>query len=546
MKKTTPIFIGVLICILVIGGAYYWATNLMDSVYAYRSPFHSSPLIPGDHLGTAYTRSVVIVLIDGLRYDTSLDTNVMPYLNLLREGGASAEMHSRAPSYSEPGYSTLLTGAWPDLNDGPALNFDYAEIPTLTQDNIFSDAHWIGMQTAISGFNWFEELVPQGAVSKSFYTAGEDQAADREVVDAALPWIQAGKYNLVLVHLDQVDYAGHHEGGPNDPRWNAAAARADGLLQEIALSMDFSKDTLLVVSDHGHINQGGHGGQDAIALVEPFVLAGKGVMPGKYGDVQMVDVAPTVAVLLGTNIPAVNQGHPQVGMLDIPLAQVDKINNALDVQQGQLVQAYSDAIGKPVTVQSGSDVVTASQNAIKEAHDALLSSQMLPRGIIAIFIAVILLNLVAWYAKPYFGSMVFGLAAYLLVFNIKYLIIDHKTYSLSSVVDATNLIANTALTTLLALLVGWILVMINTKIYQFRPRKAADLTMKFVLVMLSFLMIPILAHYVLNGAVITWTLPNFLLSFLGLIFLIQTMVVAAVGILFTGLAALLGAFGRQR
>jgi hypothetical protein len=546
MKKVAPILVGVVICIMVVGISYGWVSNLMDSLYAYRSPLHNSPPSTGAALGDPQTRSLVLVLVDGLRYDTSMNAAVMPYLNQLRRQGAFAEMHSQPPSYSEPGYSTLLTGAWPFLNDGPVLNLDYADIPTLTQDNIFSNAHWIGLQTAISGFNWFQKLVPQGAVTGKFYTAGEDQAADRDVVDAALPWLQSAPYQLVLIHLDQVDYAGHHQGGPNDPRYDAAATRADALIKQIVAHMDLNQDTLLVVSDHGHINQGGHGGQDAITLLEPFVLVGKGVMPGKYGDVQMVDVAPTIAVILGTSLPAANQGHPQVGMLDLSLDQVERINTALSLQQGQLVQAYQTAIGHPVNVHPATDVVSASQAAILATQNSIIDNQMLPRGIIAIIVLFLLVNLAAWHSRPNFGTMLIGVVGYLVIFNLKYLLIDQKTYSLSSVVDATNLFTSTALTTLLALLVGWILVMIGTKVYQYKPRKAADLTMKSILVLLSVLYIPIFTNYAINGAIVTWALPNFLFGFLGLIFLIQVLMVAGLGIVFTGLAALLGVFSRTR
>ena len=79
------------------------------------------------------------------------------------------------------------------------------------------------MQTAVSGYEWFEKLIPAEAVTAGFYTPGEDRIADREVVDAALPWLRSGEYELVLIHLDQVDYAGHHEGGAADPNWDAAA-----------------------------------------------------------------------------------------------------------------------------------------------------------------------------------------------------------------------------------------------------------------------------------------------------------------------------------
>ena len=540
MKKIAPILIGVLICVLIFGVSYFWASGLMDSVYAYQSPLHHSPPIPGEAIGKPITRSVVVVLADGLRYDTSLDSKIMPYLNQLRIAGASAEMHSRPPSFSQPGYSALLTGAWPDINDGPILNWTYADIPTLTQDNIYSDAHKAGYLTAFSGSNWFEKLIPQEAVTRSFYTTGEDQLADREVLNSALPWLRSGMYQLMMIHLDQVDYAGHHEGGPVGAQGQAAASRVDALIQEIAMTMDLTKDTLLIVSDHGHINQGGHGGQDAITLLEPFVMVGKSVMPGKYSDIQMVDVAPTIAVLLGTSVPAVDQGHPQVAMLDLTLAQVDQINNTIKKQQAQLVQAYQTAIGHKVTVQQTSDMVTSSQAGIQAARTALLENQILPRGIIAIIIIFLLINLVAWHARPYFRTMLFGVVGYLAVFNAKYLLIDFKTYSLSSLVSQTNYIGSTALTVLLSLLVGWIIVMIGTKIYKFKPRKSADVTMKFILVLLVILFIPILVNCVINGVMVTWTLPDFLFGFLGLIFLTQTMMVAVLGLFFTGLAALLG------
>lgn len=546
MKKNAPIIVGILICIAAMVLAYFWATNLMDSIYAYRSPLKDTPPKTGEILWKPITRSVVIVLIDGLRYDTSQKKDVMPFLNELRGESAYAVMHSKPPSYSQPSYAVLLTGAWPDINDGPAMNLDYADIPTFTQDDIFSAASRAGLTNAISAFNWFEKLVPQPAVDASFYTAGEDNTADEMVTQAALPWLGDGKYQLVLIHLDQVDYAGHHEGGPIDPRWDAAAHRADLLLQQIASAIDLSQDTLLVVSDHGHIDTGGHGGQDPIVLVEPFVLAGKGVIPADYGDIQMVDVAPTIAMLLGSSIPSTNQGHPLISMVDISNLDVTKVQSAISSQQAELARVYQTAIGKPVNVQDSTDIVAATQNAMDAARIYRVNIERIPRGIITFVLVFAFIILGGWHAKTYYGWMIAGVIAYILVFNIKYVLIDHKTYSLSSVIDATNLIASTALTTLLALFVGWLIFVLGTRIYQFKPRKVADMTMRFVLVTMSFVAIPILIHYFANGAVVTWTLPNFLLAFLGLLFLIQLLVVPIVGLFLTGISPLLGYFAHGK
>ncbi len=546
MKKNSTLLVGILICLAVIGLSYIWATSLMASVYAYRSPLHSSAPLPGGQLGSPNTRTFVVVLIDALRYDTSTNSNVMPFLNELRSQGASALMHSRPPSYSEPGYTVILTGAWPDISDGPAINLDYAEIPTFTQDDIFSAAHRAGLKTAVSGFNWFEKLIPQQAVTASFYTAGEDKVADRDVTNAALPWLKDGSYSLVLIHLDQVDYAGHHEGGPIDPRWNEAASRADGLLKEIVSGMDLTQDTLLVISDHGQIDRGGHGGQDTIVLKEPFVLAGKGVIAGKYNDVQMVDITPTIATFLGTNIPASNEGHPLIDMLDISLPQVDRVKSALAKQQAGLAVAYQTAIGKPVIVNQSEDVVAATQTALNAAQASRLNGERIIRGVLAIVAGVLLLNLAAWGSKPYLTWNFLGVIAYLVIFQFKYLLLDHKTYSLSSVTSATNLITSSAITTLVALVIAWLLVLLGSRAYRLKARQGAEVTLKFILFTLSVLAIPVLIHYAVNGATVTWALPNFLLSFLGVLFLIQTLIVAVLGLILTGFSALIGIFARVK
>ena len=186
--KNPRILLSIAACLIVAVVAYFWATSLMASLYDYRSPLKDTPPAPGESVGLPHTRRIVLILIDALRYDTSTQANVMPFLDQLRAQGASAKMHSRTPSYSAPGYSVLLTSAWPDVSDGPAMNPTGKDLPrTWTQDNLFTAAQRAGLKTAVSGFFWFQGLIPQDAVTSSFYTEGEDNAADREVVDAALP-----------------------------------------------------------------------------------------------------------------------------------------------------------------------------------------------------------------------------------------------------------------------------------------------------------------------------------------------------------------------
>ena len=524
--------------ILISAGAFLWATGLIDSIYTYRSPLKDAPPQPGLALGQPATRRVVFVLIDALRYDTSLKTNVMPVLNRLRAEGASARMNSRPPSFSEPGYSCLLTGAWPDISDGPAVNLDYADIPTWTQDNLFSAVARAGLKTAVSGYNWFERLIPQSAVSESFYTPGEDQAADRAVVDAALPWLAAGQDRLTLIHIDQVDYAGHYEGGPRDPRWDQAASRADSLLGAILANLDLQKDTLLVVSDHGQIDAGGHGGPEAITLVEPFVLVGAGVRPGTYGDVLMVDVAPTLAALLGTNLPASTQGQPLTQLLNLPPATLANLPAATVAQQSQLVNSYAKAIGEPVTLPSATGVASY-QAALDQVHAARLQAERIPRSLISIVIFVLPLFLILRHRRRTVLWFVGGALIYAALFNLRYAVLDGRTYSLSSATGAADLIIYTAVTAAIALVIAWICAGLGLGMFRQPPLPAARNAQGLVSMTIYLLLMPVLVHSSLNGATATWTLPEFWSAFLGLLSLIQILVVAAVGLALMGITAVI-------
>jgi hypothetical protein len=533
MKPIHWAILAVIASLLLAAGAYYWATGMMDATFGYRSPIRNTPPPPGQPANPALTHRVVFVLIDALRYDTSQNAQVMPVLNQLRAQGASARMHSQVPSYSEPGYTVLLTGAWPDISDGPPINLDYAEIHTFTQDDLFSATRRAGLKTAISGYYWFEKLVPQGAVDGKFYTPLEDRTADRQVVDAALPWLRGGAYQLVLIHLDQVDYAGHHEGGPRSPNWDAAAARADALLGEVLATLDLTQDTIFVCSDHGQIDAGGHGGQDPVVLVEPFVLAGKGVKPGNYGEVNMVDVAPTLAALLGTSIPASSEGQPLTSMLDLTDTQASAIKHTAEAQQVALMQVYEKAIASYPS--HGLDVPPV--EAISTVRQLRLERERLPRAIVALIIFMIPLGLILWRRGRDLPWLLAGALLYVALFNLRYAVLDGRTYSLSSVTGVSDLITYIAITGLVALLLSVALLAWRLRLFMRRPADVFLAILKLSLLAVYMLSIPVLVSYALNGWKPTWTLPDFLTAFLALLSSIQILIVAAGGLVL-GLVAM--------
>lgn len=524
MKNFRGIIIYCVIWILLAIGAYFWAMGMIDGMFNYRSPLHDNP--PANEATTfapPMTPKVVVILVDALRLDTSLNEQVMPVLASIRSRGAYAEMTSQAPSYSAPGYSTLFIGAWPYLNDGPAFNQEYDDIPVWTQENIFSLAHKAGYQTAISGFNWFEKLVPQETVAESFYTPGEDRAADEQVVAAAKGWITDPNLQFVLIHLDQVDYAGHHEGGARSQNWLDAANRADALIGELTADFDYKRNTLVILSDHGQIDAGGHGGDDEDVLHEPFVVAGRGVKPGPGKPMQMIDVAPTLAALLGLPTPAVAQGEPRWDMLQAALSSQGMYDSLISSNTANLNQLFADAIGQKNTV--------SGQGGVDALREARLRNEKGARSIPA---ALLLFGPIGWvWAHRKTAQQRLALicaVAYVVLFQIRFLVIDRLDYSFSIVDSPESLIDYIAVTLAVSML-------ICTVVYHFMLSKQPLSILKwlqnqsdFIWLCLYLLFVPVIANWWMNGFLPTWTLPNMRAYFTGLSFLIQLLVTVGLGI----------------
>ncbi|MHB8808213.1 MAG: alkaline phosphatase family protein [Anaerolineaceae bacterium] len=540
MIKKYWIYIGMIALLLIAGGGYFGATAIMDSLFEYRSPLAENPPSPAAAGGEALTRRVVIVLVDALREDTALDPEVMPYLNELRQNAAVATMHSQAPSYSAPGWNTILTGAWPDINDSqPANPPDDDSVRTFTQDDIFAAADRAGLKTAVSGFTWFEQMLANSGVDNGFYTPGEDNAADEDVLEAAIPWLESGEYDLVLIHLDQVDYAGHYEGGAASESWKAAAGRVDAMLQTITAALDLEQDTLFVFSDHGQIDRGGHGGHDPITLVEPFVMIGAGVKPGQYADIEMVDIASTVAALLGTSIPASNQGRGLTEMLTLSVEQETVFSEVLLTQQDQLLRDYQVVMGANVTAEK---TTNSTASAMESMHAQRLNKERLPRLVIAVVLALIPAILLYRKRNRNLGKLFSGAAVSVLVFNLIYAVIMGKSYSLSSLTSATDFIFSTAIYMGISFLIAWCVSMFSLKGLSNTPSSAAQNSLNFTLITLYLLALSILWNFYRNGALITWTLPEFSSMFLGFLAILQSMFVAIFGLLLIGISALVASF----
>ncbi|MDX2087595.1 MAG: alkaline phosphatase family protein [Kofleriaceae bacterium] len=261
------------------------------------------------------SRRVFVVIVDGLRADRSYE---LPFLDELRRDGLDLEARSHYPTWSRPNYVSILAGVTP-MASGVRTNY---HVTPVGLDSLMDRARAAGMHTATAtDYAMLPELfrAPDLPVRSAFddarYTPwpGGFVEAGRDLV--------ASNAELVVMLLSPVDITGH-ERGADAPEYRAATERADRALAKVLGDVDLSLDTIVVVADHGHTGPGGHGGVEPEVLAVPLVMAGAGIArEATIHDARLIDIAPTVAALLGLPAPGHGLGATLVDALALTPAQ---------------------------------------------------------------------------------------------------------------------------------------------------------------------------------------------------------------------------------
>ena len=290
------------------------------------SDLSPAALVPGEHAPAPDNARIVVFVVDGLRED---------HVSALELGSPSGERHPTArcvatvnvPSYSRTAYASLGTGAPPRLT-GVKTNSHRGAVKL---DSIFSLAQRIGIRVELitDGIDWWRDLYP------GVWDAHTTQAETFETTLAQL-WRDDSEAQLTLVHAVAADKAAHDDGVGE--RYEAALNTIGIQIRALFDRLDPQRDTILVISDHGHIARGGHGGNEQEVITIPLIALGRGISPGEdtCQKAHINDIAPTVAALMGAPPPTQSLGRPLVELLDFSAESLDQITRRSLAQREQV------------------------------------------------------------------------------------------------------------------------------------------------------------------------------------------------------------------
>ncbi|KAI9165742.1 hypothetical protein LWI28_019692 [Acer negundo] len=300
---------------------------------------------------------LILMVVDGLPAEFVLGKDgkpprkvfaeAMPYTQSLLASGKAIGYHAKAapPTVTMPRLKAMVSGAIGGFLD-VAFNFN---TQAFLDDNLLGQLFGIGWKMVMLGDETWLKLFPglftrHDGVSSFFVkdTVEVDKNVSRHLGNE----FSRDDWNLLILHYLGLDHVGH-VGGRNSVLMAPKLAEMDEIVKMIHTSTirtqenDQEHTLLMVVSDHGMTENGNHGGSsfeetDSLALFIGLRNHVADYASATQNTAHQVDIAPTLALLLGVPIPKNSVGVMISGTFD--LLKDDHQLRALELNSWQLLR----------------------------------------------------------------------------------------------------------------------------------------------------------------------------------------------------------------
>ena len=250
---------------------------------------------------------VIVVVIDGLRPDLISQESAPTLMRLIGEGAATLDARTVEPSLTLPAITSMVTGVEPRIHRMTWNHYE-PDRGVVEVATIFHVARGAGLRTALfAGKSKLLHLALPSAIDRMVVRDVPGAIVARE----ARRYLLEARPNLMLVHLPDVDQAGHQFGW-GDQRQRQALRGVDALLQELVAVLESGElegpAIIIVTADHGGTGRL-HERRSSANRRVPWVIWGDGVSPRKLSSLSVTVAAATVVRALGLTSPAAMEAY---------------------------------------------------------------------------------------------------------------------------------------------------------------------------------------------------------------------------------------------
>lgn len=276
---------------------------------------------------TLHEQHVLVVGFDGVRYDSLVEAET-PVLDGLAANGAllPVQVHQKNYTVSGPVWATVATGVYMDRHKVVGNSVHPAELAQFKDFTALLREQRPELETMIA-VTWFP-LANETECGPIFSSGGWTNSVDPEIENNNESWIKADDEvaayaasrlrdeNLAasFVYFGEPDVNAHNHGvGPD---YKQCIERCDARLGMLIDAINqrpnlLNEDwTILAVTDHGHKDAGGHGG-DSPEERTAWMLASGPTVPANLSALDHADIAVCVLETFGVtpeNLDGVSLG----------------------------------------------------------------------------------------------------------------------------------------------------------------------------------------------------------------------------------------------
>lgn len=211
-------------------------------------------------------KKLLFIGLDGVRFDALMESDSPTLKNLLVISASSSSGKTGVITMSGPGWASILTGVWADKHrvvDNTFEGSNFKEFPSFFQR--IKDEYPMIRSASICNWVPINDFILNNRQEKDIKNSCIDicinAKSDDDVEFQAVELLKKGEIDVLFLHLDDVDHAGHDFGFlPTEKEYLKAIERTDVRVKNILSCIADSKDDWLVLctTDHGG-DKDGHG-----------------------------------------------------------------------------------------------------------------------------------------------------------------------------------------------------------------------------------------------------------------------------------------------
>lgn len=210
---------------------------------------------------------VVLVSMDGFRWDYARQFNLPNLKQIAKEGVQAKSMRPSYPSKTFPNHYSIITGLYPDhhgiINNAfydTVLNESFSLSTNAKNDSRFYGGNpiWnVAEQQGVKAASFFWPGSDTDQKRPTYYKNYDDKIPYRTRIDTVIKWLQLPEKqrpHLITLYFDEPDHTGH-DFGPLSPENKKMVIKMDSIMGELSSKLNQltigKQINLIIVSDHG-------------------------------------------------------------------------------------------------------------------------------------------------------------------------------------------------------------------------------------------------------------------------------------------------------